>query len=306
MARFELEADGVRAEIDSAIGGGLADFSIRSPIGDWTPVMRRARFPAGRSEDLGCFTMLPWPNRVRGGVMHWRGRDIDLGPNFPDGTAIHGEVRERAWAIRHRTPQSAVLEFDSREQHGLTFPWAYLGRIRYEVSPEGLEIDVSVTNLADEAGPFGHGIHPYFMRRLWADEDGLVLRFAATGHYPTRGVMPTGPAASDAACGDYARGIVPPPGLDELFAVDAFAAELDWPGSGVRVRFAADGAANHAALYTPSAAPGRAGNWLCFEPMTMATDAVNIDAAGIPGARVCVLEPGQTLAMACTLGVERC
>lgn len=305
MARFEIEAAGVRAEVDSAIGGGLADFSLRSPMGDWTPVMRRARSPATWSEDLGCFTMLPWPNRVKGAAFEWKGRRHELEVNCRDGTSIHGEVRERAWKIRHRTPQSAILEFDTRDHEGLRFSWPYRARVRYEVSPDGLEIDLSVTNTGEEAAPFGHGLHPYFMRRLWSDDDGLTLRFASTGHYPTEAVVPTGPALHDRACEDYAAGIIPPPGLDELFAVDRFEAGLTWPGSGVRLRFTASETANHAALYTPSAAPGRAGNWLCFEPMTMATDAVNLEARGVPGAKLGVLGPGQTLDMACVLGVER-
>jgi len=296
----------VRAEIDATMGAGLCDFSLRSPMGDWTPVTRRAPTPATWSEATGCFVMLPWPNRVRAGKFVFRGREYDLGVNFADGTAIHGEVRERAWKIRHRTPQSAVLEFDSRDEKGLTFPWTYLARIRYEVSPEGLEIDLAVTNTSDEAAPFGHGLHPYFMRRLWADDDGMTLRFAATGRYPMEAVMPTGALpVDDEMSGAYRRGIVPPPGLDELFTVDGFDAELTWAGSGVRVRFEASETATHAALYTPSAGPGVAGNWLCFEPMTMATDAANQAEQGMEGTGLRVLEPGQTLAMDCALRVER-
>lgn len=306
MARFEIETDGVRAEIDAGMGAGLCDFSLRSPMGDWTPVTRRAPSPATGSEETACFVMLPWPNRVRAGRFTFRGREYDLGVSSADGTAIHGQVRERAWKIRHRTPQSAVLEFDSRDEGGLTFPWSYLARIRYEVSPEGLEIDLSVTNTSNEAAPFGHGLHPYFMRRLWADDDAMTLRFGATGHYAMEAVMPTGtPPIDDQMSRSLREGLVPPPGLDELFTVDRFDAALTWANSGVRVRFEASEAATHAALYAPSAAPGVAGNWLCFEPMTMATDAVNLAERGMEGTGLRVLEPGQTLEMDCRLRVER-
>lgn len=306
MARFELETDGVRAEIDAGMGAGLCDLSVRSPMDDWTPIVRRAPTPAARSEATGCFVMLPWPNRVRAGKFTFRGREYDLGVNCADGTAIHGEVRERAWKIRHRTPQSAVLEFDSRDKGGLTFPWSYLARIRYEVSPEGLEIDLEVTNTGSEAAPFGHGLHPYFMRRLWADDDAVSLRFGATGRYPMEAVIPTGQApADDDLCAAFRAGVAPPPGLDELFTVDRFDAQLTWAKSGVRVRFRASESATHAALYAPGVGDGRAGSWFCIEPMTMATDAVNLAERGVARTGLHVLEPGQSLAMDCSLRVER-
>jgi aldose 1-epimerase len=297
MPQIELQAENLRVQIDSTLGAGIGDFSLQSPRGNWTPLMRRAPSPNSDPKQLACFIMMPWPNRVRGAKFTRQGREYELDANGPDGSAIHGEVRTRPWKIRHRTPQSAVLEFDTRDHDGLRFPWDYQARVRYEVSPTGLEIDLSVTNTSDTPGPFGMGLHPYFMRRLWADDDTAQLRLPVTGHYPTENCIPTGEPTTDDSCRALsAGGPVDGQPLDDLFTVDGFGADLTWPSSGVRLCMTASQAATHAVVYTPRSSPGSESpaSWFCVEPMTMATDAVNLAEGGNTATGLRVLEPGET------------
>ncbi len=298
MPQIELQAENLRVQIDSTLGAGIGDLSFRSPRGNWTPLLRRAPSPASDPEQLACFIMMPWPNRVGGARFTWQGRDYELDANAPDGSSIHGEVRTRPWKIRHRTPQSAVLAFDTRDHDGLRFPWDYRARVRYEVSPTGLEIDLSLTNISDTPGPFGMGLHPYFMRRLWADDDAVQLRLPVTGHYPAERCIPTGePTADDLCRALSAGGPVDGDPLDDLFTVDGFEAELTWPTSGVRVRMTASETATHAMVYTPRAAPGSESpaSWFCVEPMTMATDAVNRAEGGDTSTGLQIPGPGESL-----------
>jgi len=298
MPQIELQAENLRVQIDSTLGAGIGDFALRSPGGNWTPMLRRAPSPNSDPEQLACFIMMPWPNRVRGARFNWQGRDCELDANAPDGSAIHGQVRTRPWKIRHRTPQSAVLAFDTRDHDGLRFPWDYRSQVRYEVSPTGLEIDLSLTNISNTPGPFGMGLHPYFMRRLWADDDAVELRLPVTGHYPTEHYIPTGkPTADDLCRALSAGGPVDGDPLDDLFTVDKFAADLTWPTSGVRVRMTASETATHAVVYTPRASPvsESPASWFCVEPMTMATDAVNHAKGGDTATGLQVLSPGESL-----------
>ena len=47
----------------------------------------------------GAYVMAPWCNRARTGPMAVAGRTTDLVSNFPDGTAIHGQVYARPWEL---------------------------------------------------------------------------------------------------------------------------------------------------------------------------------------------------------------
>ena len=307
MPQIELQAENLRVQIDSTLGAGISDFSLLSPNGHWTPLLRRAPSPNSNPEQLGCFIMMPWPNRVNEARFNWQGRDYELDANGPDGSAIHGEVRTRPWKIRHRTPQSTVLTFNTRDHDSLRFPWDYQARVRYEVSPTGLEIDLSVTNISDTPGPFGMGLHPYFMRRLWADDDAVELRLPVTGHYPSENCIPTGEPVADDLCDVLnAGGPLAGEPLDDLFTVDGFTADLNWPSSGVRLRMTASEAATHAVVYTPQASPGSesSASWFCVEPMTMATDAVNRAEQGKTTTGVRTLEPGESLHLDVNVGIE--
>lgn len=306
MPRLDIASDLLHAQIDSDLGAGITDLSILSPSGEWTPLLRRAPAWATDPEALGCFLMMPWTNRVDRATFNWEGLTHTLRPNCPDGSAIHGEVRTRPWQIRHRTPQSAILAFDSMTHSELRFPWSYRSQVRYEVSPNTFEVELRVTNTSDRAAPFGLGLHPYFMRRLWADTDAVELRLPATGQYPLKNCIPTGPPQPNANTGQRTRGA--PLGQtvrDDLYVVDRFEANIYWPASGVHATFTASSEADHAVIYTPRVQPDHpsSASWFCVEPMTMATDALNQVESKSPGAKASILEPGATQTLQATISV---
>ena len=107
----------------------------------------------------GAFVMAPWCNRIGAGTMVVGGRAINLRPNFPDGSAIHGQVYARAWegdghgGLRVRAG-------------GDGWPWEYLVGLRVEVSGAEIRIAQTLTNESDEPMPAGLGIHPWFRRPL--------------------------------------------------------------------------------------------------------------------------------------------
>lgn len=297
MPRFEIQSDRVHAQIDPDLGAGLSDLSVCSPSGEWTPLLRRAPGWSDDPESLGCFIMAPWTNRVRGASLHWRGVTHALHENGQDGSAIHGEIRDRPWQIRHRTPQSAVLRFDSRTHNDIRFPWSFIAEARYEVSPSGLMIDLHLTNTSTQPAPFGMGLHPYFMRRLWADDDQVELHLPTTGRYPLDACIPKAAAQPDALSARFNdRQPLGTTRLDDLFTVDSFLAEMVWPSSGVCVRMHASEAADHAVLYSPSVEDSHDAStpWFCIEPMTMATNAANSAHEQLENIPVPVLEPGAT------------
>ncbi|MCL4222124.1 MAG: hypothetical protein KJZ65_12235 [Phycisphaerales bacterium] len=300
MPRFTLACGRLLLEIDSDVGAGISDFSVLSPSGDPTPLLRRAPERGFGSEQMGCFLMAPWTNRLRHARFDWQGRTHQLNVSHTDGTAMHGDVRERAWQIRHRTPMSATLEFNSHAHVNVNFPFPFRCTVRYEVAPGGVEADLNLTNTGEEDMPAGCGFHPYFMRRLWSDEDVVELRVPVSGRYPCEGCLPTMQARREQVCDRLnAGGAFGDLDLDDVFTVDRLEAEVSWPSSGVRARMIASDWAGHVVIYTPRAAPGTSAprSWFCVEPTTMVNDGFNLAAAGWQGTGVRTCRPGETLSL---------
>lgn len=307
MPRFAIACGRIHLELDPDLGAGIADLSLLSPKGDPTPLIRRAPGLGFGSEQMGCFVMAPWTNRIRDARFAWDGRVHQLRSNHTDGTAIHGDVRDRPWRIRHRTPMSATLTFDSTENEQVNFPFPFLSRIRYEVAAGAVEIDLDVINAADRPVPLGCGLHPYFMRRLWNDDDQVELTIPLVGRYPADNCLPTGPAEPD----DVTRRLASGPTLgdlelDDVFRVEAVDAAMHWLGSGVRARLTASSSAGHVVIYTPRSRQGSPSprEWFCVEPTTMVNDGFNLADAGWANTGVRVCEPGQGVSLRVRLAIE--
>jgi len=108
----------------------------------------------------GSYVMAPWCNRIEAGVPVAVGpRRISLSSNFPDGTAIHGQVFTRPWETEGEG--SFVIRGG-----GDGWPWEY--EVRQRIAAEGgtLRLDHALTNLSDAPMPAGLGIHPWFRRPL--------------------------------------------------------------------------------------------------------------------------------------------
>ena len=107
----------------------------------------------------GSYVMAPWCNRIEAGAVAVGSRQVALASNFPDGSAIHGQVYARPWD---------VLEDGSLRIRagGDGWPWAYEVTQRIEVLDGLVRIGLALTNLADDPMPAGLGIHPWFRRPL--------------------------------------------------------------------------------------------------------------------------------------------
>lgn len=305
MSRLTLEAGDLTATIDAARGASLVDWRIEGEGGSPTSLVRAASEGEARAGAMGMFLMAPWTNRVAGASFSFRAKRHDLRSDFPDGTAIHGDVRERPWRITDRTPVSARLAFDSREHEGVNFPWAFGCVARYELAPSRLDVALSVTNLGDAPMPAGVGLHPYFPRRLWSDADEVSVRAGVSGRYPADGCIPTGDAVDDGACRRLREGgPLGDPDLDDVFAGFGGEAVIDWASSGVRLTLRCSESLGHLVVFTPRARGGPM-SWFCVEPVSMVTDGFNRLEGGDESTGVRVLEPGRTLGSRVTFEIER-
>ena len=145
-----------RWELDvlPATGGALAGGRIRTSDGIWRDLLRPTRPTAmGEAEKCSSFPMVPWSNRIRDGLLPFRGRTWQLQRNGADGTAIHGAARHSAWTVTDLTDTRVVLELDTTGLVGVNFPWRFRAQITYALSDNKLTVGTSVRNVDRRAVP---------------------------------------------------------------------------------------------------------------------------------------------------------
>ena len=120
------------------------------------------RTPADISEHIrdpffwGGYVMAPWCGRLAPGPITVGNRIVDLRPNFPDGSAIHGQVYAAPW----RQVGDTSFSIDAGGSGG--WPWRYRVEMTATVGAAALSLVLRLTNLDDQPMPGGIGLHPWF------------------------------------------------------------------------------------------------------------------------------------------------
>ena len=159
-------------------------------------LLRTPAGPRSHAEDpffWGAFVMAPWCNRIAPGpLVARRQSEVDLAPNFRDGTAIHGQVYARRMDGRPATPIVRHRSVAARAGRGA------IGSSRSSrIERQRLEIVQRLANLDDSPMPGGIGLHPVVRRRP-ADRHqlgaGLSRRTASRPRSPIAGQRRPGSA----------------------------------------------------------------------------------------------------------------
>lgn len=220
----------------------------------------------------GCYPMLPWVNRIRGGVATFEGETITVPVNFPDGTAIHGLAADTPWGVVDAGDTAAELavELDVDRYH-------VRATQRFALAETALTQEIEVVNLASWRVPAGIGIHPWFVAAPVTVPAELI--------WEGDGPMPSGPPRPVRGDEDLRQPALPP-GLDRcwtgLTGTEATIGDLtlSWSGPITQV-----------VVYTG------VDGFVCVEPQTMASDGIRLHEEGVEGTGVVALEPGATLAV---------
>lgn len=311
-----IESDVLRLRVLPGLGAGVQALSLRRDDGTWHPLLRAAPSSPDHFNSLACYLLAPWSNRVRGGKFRFAGREHAMRPDWPDGTAIHGLVKDKPWRILDRSPVSVRLAFDSRDHGPSGYPAGFSCLARYELEGSVFRVSLGVTIDAGAEGPapVGLGFHPFFPRRLWDERDEVVLACRAfgpdalrglRGRYPCEGMLPVGRAVRD----DVVERLCAGAPLGAEFLDDVFAGSLDgcaigWPASGVRAGFECSAGLEHTVVYAGHDAAGRPLPFFCAEPVSMVNDGFNLREEGWEGTGVRVLEPGESFEVEWVMRVE--
>ena len=182
-----------------------------------------------------------------------------------------------------RGPQSIRLELDARGPEGRRWPWAFVARLRYAITTDGFEAEVSATNHSNAPMPASVGFHPYWQRVLWSDGDRpIVSTTVGQGAHCVSGEL-----AEVTLSGRLGAGSPLAEPLDHVFAGFGGGASIWWPASRVRAEITCAGA-RELVVYAPGNGSGQRPHF-SLEPQTG-------HGAG-EGSTGAVLEPGGTLEM---------
>jgi len=293
-----LELERIKLVVCPTVGCSIGALDIRNDAGVWAPILRAMPNDSVSSAQAGSFVMVPWTNRIKDAHFGFLGNEHALKPNFPDHSAIHGVARDLPWQIVDRSPITARLILDSRSfQHSaINYPFNFGAVQRFEIGPDRVEIDLSITNLDDCPIPVGCGHHPYIHRHLFSDADELQIKLDVAGRYPTQGCIPTDEPIDDGICASLrAGGAIANPGLDDVFAGFGGEAVFDWAASNVSMTMTCSKNLNHLVIYTPQDEHGDPDEFVCVEPVSMVNDGFNRHASNNLDTGVVILEPNSTM-----------
>lgn len=280
-----LTSSSLRLQIEPACGAGIARF-------DWiandasVPLMRpyepRAAGHAGMADanQLACYPLLPWSNRISGGGFSIEGRRVEVARNRADEAwPIHGTGWQRAWRVEHASESEALLGLEE----AVAAPYQFRAALRYAIRGSVLDVTMDVTNTGASALPFGLGLHPYFPRH-----DGVRLAAPARGIWINDGRTPL-PVERTAVPEqwNFASETDTPAGLDHCFDGWNGRASIRWPQQGLRLELSAD--VERYIVYAPAQR-----DFFCFEPVDHCIDAVNQPGGAVANGMT-MLAPGQML-----------
>ncbi|MDQ0895153.1 aldose epimerase family protein [Agromyces ramosus] len=236
--------------------------------------------------------LVPWPNRVDGGLWELDGRLQQLECNEPEfGNANHGLLSQTRYAVAWADADALRLEAPVEGRAG--YPFRLATAVEYHAVPDGVRVRHEITNLGDRAAPIAVGAHPYLGIGDTKSRD-LEIRVRAGAvldlderHIP-RGI-------SSVAAGSDLRDWTP---LDDVMRHGCLAA-LDVSDGllrhglrergGAEVELWADPEFGYAQLYITDALPGLGAGEVAvaIEPMTAPPNALR------SGFGLTWLEPGE-------------
>lgn len=268
---------------------GASILNLRAASG--RPVMRPVRLEDVKtSSQCASFALMPFSNRIRAAAFDFGGEHVQLKATTADGLTQHGDVRNRPWKLAASDATSLTFSFDSADFADINWPWPFTAQIRYELSGADFITHLTLTNAATRPMPAGMGLHPYF------DVEGdPTLQLKAEGWYQNDELsLPTGAALPLLQRADFStpRSIAGL-GLDDVLQGWQGAARLQWPKRMLSMQASRE--FGHVVLF--SAPDGS----FAIEPVSHATDAVNLVNKGVTNTGLQVLQSGESLTGTVTL-----
>lgn len=289
--RLTLCAGELSVDILPALGGSIGKF-------EWVVGTKRQQLFRGDNGaahsalDTGCFPMVPYVNRIRGGTFDCDGKTVRLAPNMAgDSSPLHGQGWLGRWTVTDASECHAVMSFVHDAGEWL---WNYDAQQHIELDPDGLSVTLSCTNRSPDRMPCGLGLHPYYpcdaetvfdtkVESAWTIDAAVlpVENVPATGRYDLH---------DRRICGQS---------LDNGFDGWSGNATIRWPGKEVALRLSSFDA-QRLQIYSPEG-----GGLFVAEPVQQANAALNEPQECWAELGVTLLETGETASISARFSLIR-
>jgi aldose 1-epimerase len=281
---LQLQAGTMVCELEPRLGGCIAGLWL-----DGVAVLRSTAASAlASARQAGSYPLVPFSNRIAQASLQWQGTQHPLVlNNAPEPHAIHGVGWQRPWAVLDNDGQYALLSYEHRADPA--WPFAFDSSQTFRISPNSLELTLSLTNQSREPAPAGLGWHPFFVKRA-----GSHIAFEARGRWemgadklPTRRLPSQG---LDTACASLE--------IDHCF--DGWTGEARLRDEVLNVRVTSN--LSRLVVFTNAARDD-----IAVEPVSHVNNAVSLVHAGADAADLglAVLQPGESISAQMTIEVER-
>ena len=158
-ALVTLSSGRLRLVLSPSVGGAISAFDWIGDNGS-KAILRKCHTPLEKVLDACSFPLVPYVNRIRGGVFTFRGREVRLKPNMAgDPSPLHGQGWLNQWSVERQDETSAVLGF--RHASG-EWPWSYEASQEFALNEGGYSVRLACRNTSSGPMPCGLGQHPYF------------------------------------------------------------------------------------------------------------------------------------------------
>lgn len=299
MTTKTITSSNLRLEVCPKAGASIVHFEF-AKNNKWLSIMRPTPPEAVAdlsTDDMASFVLAPYSNRIKDAKFWFQGKEYLLRPNFPDGTAIHGDVWKRTWNLIEESSNSLVFSISSNDFDDFNFPFPIRAELSYRLFDCEFISTIELVNTGSYPMPAGFGFHPYFQRTLADPDEQVHLQASVKGVYPGETPIPTGLPIPVMPSHDFSSlRPVDEPGLDHCFFGWNGWVTIFWPGSDVTLKMACDEVFGHLVVYTPHGE-----SFFAVEPVSHCNDGFNLAARGQAGTGVKLLQPVEKLEGNCRM-----
>lgn len=170
-----LQSGCYAAVISPSAGGRLLSLNYtdaKQAIDCIVPWQASDTFGAHDWPKAGAFVMLPFTNRLAPAQFSWQDQTITLHNGSPKGQGLHGLGHRRPWQLKVIRPESAELELLHSTQDA-EWPWTFEASLKYQLSEDGLRLELTVCNTSSKVMPLSLGWHPFIPPSTLDPEDSM-------------------------------------------------------------------------------------------------------------------------------------
>jgi aldose 1-epimerase len=241
----------------------------------------------------GIPLMAPWANRIDATSFWANGKKYDfnlgLGNIRRDGNGlpIHGLLSSPVWQVTNigadkgSAHVTSKLEFWKNPDWMAQWPFAHEYEMTYRLADGVLEVRTTVRNFSSEAMPIVLGFHPYY-RIPDIPRDEWILRMPASKAVVADDRrIPTGePKPNDLPNPLPLKARTLDDGFTDLERDSMNRALFSIEAGEKKIELLFGQKYPVAVIWEPASPPGQASGFICIEPMTGVTNAMNLNHAG--------------------------